>query len=205
MPHSKDPVRLDDSIELGQLVREFMLNEGEKPSWFMRADAGDHVRWVTDGIANPEGGPGPHRLGTAHVKVDGTLMKVLRQTVEEVHWEVRLEGKEPAKFGPKSVTIDPTNDSFGTTGSGCDFEIGRTIEAAGIEIVSLCKDFERGGGIEVFLAESEGKQPALLQYWTSAGSGGTTNWVTIYWDLENTDDEARPCPLKSAKSAEHSA
>ncbi len=46
----QDPVRESGPIELGQLVRIFMVDTDGRLSWFMGTDDSSLIAWKTDGI-----------------------------------------------------------------------------------------------------------------------------------------------------------
>lgn len=114
-------------IELGSLVRLFLLRENEHADWSIGAAASSPVRWVTDGIASVDAPINSQRVGYARVVVDGKSMTAIRQQVEELTWEVMLGSEVPPKFGPQFVWIQPDMDCFGSTGSGCDFVLDATL------------------------------------------------------------------------------
>jgi hypothetical protein len=182
-----------EPVELGALVRLFMLNDDEHAAWSMGASASSPVRWVTDGIAEVDAAISSQRIGYALIVVDGEPMTAVRRQLEELAWEVMLGSEVPPKFGPQFVSIRPDMGCFGSAGSGCDFELAGTLSSAGLVAHRLCANAAYGSGSEVYLLSADGRKPAWLEYTTSSGSAGTTNWVTVYWNEEDLDEDAREC------------
>lgn len=177
-------------VELGALLKAFMVADGDSPRWSMLAVKGGVVRWVTDGLEFTSGTA--TRVGTAYVTVDGKAKTALRQLVEDVEWNITLQSDGNPAFGPDSVKLEPQDLCFGSVGSGCDFELLPTLSAVGIRAERLCEEVDRGNGVEVFRLDAPGKATAWAAYWIGTGSAGTTNWVTLYWQqtrLEEEDDE----------------
>jgi hypothetical protein len=180
-------------IELGALVRLFLLSEDEHADWLIGASASSPVRWATDGIDSVAAQISSQRIGYARVVVDGKHKTAIRQQVEELAWEVMLGSEMPPKFGPQFVWIQPDMDCFGSTGSGCDFELDATLRSAGVDFRRLCINAPYGNGSDVYLVSADGSKPAWLEYITSTGSGGTSNWVALFWNEDDFSDGVKEC------------
>ena len=180
-------------VELGHLIRLFLADVDQHPSWAMLADGSGPVRWVTDGISSVEAEISSQRVGVGRVSVDGAIMTALRREAVELPWNILLGSTLPPKFGPQFVSIEPNMSCFGSAGSGCDFAIEATLRAAGIEFKRLCASLPAGSGVEVYAVEAPGKQKAWLEYWVSVGSGGASNWVTVFWSEEALSEPAQAC------------
>jgi hypothetical protein len=159
----------------------------------MLADGSGPVRWVTDGISSVEAEISSQRVGVGRVSVDGAIMTALRREAVELPWNILLGSTLPPKFGPQFVAIEPNMSCFGSAGSGCDFAIEATLRGAGIAFQRLCASLPAGSGVEVYTLEAPGKQKAWLEYWVSVGSGGASNWVTVFWSEEDLSEPATAC------------
>ena len=191
---SIDASRLDvQPIELGRLVNQFMLDDGQEPAWTLVADRGSPVKWTIDGVAERSSEIASYREGLARVSVDGVSKSVVRRQVQEVPWQVVLGSRLQPRVGPQFVQISPHVDCFGSTGSGCDFQIEATLADAGISAQPLCNDGGAGYANVVYALDAAGKQRAWLQYSASAGSGGESDWVTVYWRTEDFSSDVRTC------------
>jgi hypothetical protein len=180
-------------VELGHLIQLFLVDVDQHPSWAMLADGSGPVRWVTDGISSVEAEISSQRVGVGRVSVDGAIMTALRREAVELPWKILLGSALPPKFGPQFVSMEPDMDCFGSAGSGCDFAIEATLRAAGIEFKRLCASLPAGSGVEVYAVEAPGKQKAWLEYWVSVGSGGASNWVTVFWSDEDLSEPGTAC------------
>jgi hypothetical protein len=180
-------------VELGHLIRLFLVDVDQHPSWAMLADGSGPVRWVTDGISSVEAEISSQRVGVGRVSVDGAIMTALRREAVELPWNILLGSTLPPKFGPQFVAIEPNMSCFGSAGSGCDFAIEATLRGAGIAFQRLCASLPAGSGVEVYTLEAPGKQKAWLEYWVSVGSGGASNWVTVFWSEEDLSEPATAC------------
>jgi hypothetical protein len=178
---------------LGHLIQLFLVDVDQHPSWAMLADGSGPVRWVTDGISSVEAEISSQRVGVGRVSVDGAIMTALRREAVELPWKILLGSALPPKFGPQFVSMEPDMDCFGSAGSGCDFAIEATLRAAGIEFKRLCASLPAGSGVEVYAVEAPGKQKAWLEYWVSVGSGGASNWVTVFWSDEDLSEPGTAC------------
>ncbi len=131
--------------------------------------------------------------GQVRVAVDGKVVQELHPTAVEIQWDVEIGSHAPANFAPEFVSMSPATACFGSRGSGCDFKIEATLRKSGVASQRLCRKVDGGGEVEVLALWAEDKQPAFLTYWSSAGSGGVSNWVVLYWNAEHLDEDARLC------------
>lgn len=182
-----------EAIELGALVRLFLLSDSEHATWAIGAEPSSPVRWVTDGLASGNSVISSQRIGYARVVVDGERMTAVRRQVEELAWEVALGSELPPKFGPQFVSIQPDLDCFGSTGSGCYFEIDATLRSADVDFRRLCMNAPYGNGLAVYLLSGAGVQPAWLVYSIGTGSGGLSRAVTIYWREADFSADVQEC------------
>lgn len=172
-----------DQTELGDLVVWLMLNENqEEPTWQMHSNPESvHLYWNNDGVTSDKNGK-LIRKGLASIAVNNEIMWTLKSEKEEVKWDVSLIG---TKFGVEKATIWPGAECFGTGSSGCDFEwddVFKNIENNNVNLTKLCSLNSLGQTGELFEISSNGKQDAYIMYGSTAGSGGETNWVELWWE-----------------------
>lgn len=188
--HSQVPKKLPNPLELGEYVKLFMISpEQQHVPWDIGVDNKQFpIEWITEGIEDTP--RGLLRKAKAHVKVNGSIMTVLKKAKEEVLWNITIQGN---KFGPNNVTIEPMSDCFGYTGSGCDFDISKALHLTNISSKELCEKIIHGDSATLFSITTSGKQPAYLVYYYSGGSGGGTNWIQIFWEGPKYDTKEEAC------------
>ena len=180
-------------VELGVLVDRLMIESGAEPSWAVLADGAGPVIWLTDGVEDDPMSGGAQRYGVARVTVDGKVTTVLHQTLQEVPWDVVLRSDSPARFGPQHVLIAPQNDCFGSTGSGCDFEVVSSLRSAGLTVQQMCERFADGSGTVVYAVLGSDRRSAWVALESTAGSGGASSWLKLFWRIADIDDDVRAC------------
>ena len=121
--------------------------------------------------------------------IDGQPKFTLRQYIEELPWYVTILSKSRDKCPPLFVRIEPDNTCFGSPASNCEFDILPILQAMGISYqeVSFCPEPSFGNGARVYKIEAYKKKPAYLVYHMSSGSGGTSNWIDIFWEFEHLE------------------
>ncbi len=176
-------------LELGVLVRKIMLDGSAQPSWWLLADEPELVRWTTDGIEEQGDGSLAYREGLSRLTVRGKVTRVLRQRPTEVLWSVKLGGPGSGKQPPEFVKLEPGVECSGATSSGCDFPLDAVVEASQLTVEPLCSSasLERGEGAAVYLASSGDERRSLLAYFSTAGSGGASNWLEVHWTDDRTE------------------
>jgi hypothetical protein len=170
-------------IEVGDLLVWFMLDEKEgAPDWYMRSNLEKiPLVWNNDGVKGDMWAL--VRKGSARVAVNKKILWKLRDKKEEVEWDVSLEG---TKFGVQRVEVWPNADCFEVTSSGCDFkweEVFKNTYNKSVKTVKLCSESISGEWGTLYEIKASGKQDAYVMYGETSGSGGTTNWVELWWKL----------------------
>lgn len=178
---SKDaPNSPHNSVELGSLIRELMLPAGRHPDWSLNHLSG--VDWDTSPRTR---GYQKIRQGTINVDVMGKhfLVKVDNQ-YQLLDWNILLVASAANSSAPESVRLG--NDRcFGRDYKNCYFELEESLSQAGITSKTICTvdSYRAGNGALLTELNSEGLQPAYLEYSRSAGSGGATANVTLRWNM----------------------
>lgn len=195
-------------IELGDFIRYVMLKPDEKPRWDMRADEDSPINWKTKGVEEetrlsmpnrlPEGvawdsdtaieSVGSFRSGIAKINVMGERPTVLKKRRIPIPWQIKLTSSMPKKFPPQSLIASP-KDCFGSGNTGCYFELIKSLEGANISSASICTTpkYRFSNGTLLMKISAKGRQDAFLAYTKSAGSGGKSSSVQIYWSLDLED------------------
>jgi len=171
-------------VELSELIVMFMLDDGGSPSWRMQAN-NELICWLTEGIEN-RSAIAATREGEIFVHVMGRRYSVLKRRLESLPWVVKLANPGNAKFPPDWVFIGPKMDCFGADGTGCDFTLLPSLEAGGFSYELLCENNEiLTSTTALYHVSYPGKQDAYLAYDFSSGSGGETNSLRLYWNMDS--------------------
>ena len=141
------------------------------------------IQWKTSGVAESDTGLSV-RIGIARVRVGGIASMVLRKTWEELPWSIVLSTKEISIKNPKLIVIKPGGDApeegcFGYMFRGCDFDISKALSSTKLNSRIICS--HRGGGTftSVYYVSTLGKEPSLIVYERSGGSGGDSAELQI--------------------------
>jgi len=175
-------------IDLGQLIFMFMLRTDEsKPDWGMRSDG--PLRWSNAGVESGTSGELVRRA-TAHISVGGRTFWVLRTRREPLDWDVIQTG---TKFGIAHVDFLPKDACFGVAASGCGFTWNEVLAKTPVlRSQKLCESPRMGEKLTLFQVSAPGKKPARVLYALSTGSGGSSNWVELWYgwpgEADNLDD-----------------
>jgi len=179
------------SQELGQLVLQLMPEGGTTTiPWDFQANNANIV-WKSTGYETGIQGAGEstRRRGVARVNVQGGISTVLHQRKEELGWGVTYTSRMSPKFGVERIELTPGGDEqcFGTPYTGCAFDPpAKSLADAGILADVLCKTPEGGEMTVVYRAKHDGRQPMIVVWWHSEGSGGASSEV----DMEVDDGKA---------------
>lgn len=171
------------SWELGQLVLMLMPDGPSPPGWDHRVDSG--IRWKTDGYQLRQVGTDDEywRYGLARVNVQGTTATVLKARTMELGWTVEYLTTSAPKHGPEDIQLKPGLPGaicFGSLYNNCWFdEPLKSLASAGLRIVKLCNKTRGDDTISAFQIFHTGKQPTVLLWSASGGSGGTYAWMTL--------------------------
>ncbi len=177
-------------IELGDLLVWFMLDKNEdKPDWTMRSNSINiPLVWNDDGVKDNYVWGELIREGSARVAVNKRILWALKSKKEEIQWKVSLEG---SKFGVQKVKIIPNDECFNVAASGCDFkreEIFLNTANKNIKAAMICSD---NSGNALYEIKVIGKQDAYVMYGETSGSGGTTNWVELWWKIPGATNNSQ--------------
>lgn len=140
--------------------------------------------WNKGGLQSADGFK-YNREGTALISVNGRTMWELKGGKKPVKWDISLIGDKcnikQMRFYPHDLLC------FGTGNSGCDFEWKDVF--AGNSIIrsseKVCSANATGSSSVTYKISVDGKQDALVTYYGTGGSGGTTNWVDLRWETND--------------------
>lgn len=192
------------SLELGELILLLMPDSGATSvGWDFQTDS--PIKWQSEPFKEVPGSGYAYRMGWVRVNVQGEKSTVLRERKLELGWTVTYSNEisaspnaerpfMPPKFGVESIEIKPGAEPvvdnelvcFGAVFSGCDFDepIASLIKA-GIHVQTICSKEISGGHVSAFILTHPGRNPTVMTWTESGGSGGTGSWVTLKVDPDN--------------------
>lgn len=168
----------DHGIELGAFVRRLMVPRGQRTSWVLHRMS--DISWGK--IVHPA--PGEfRRRGKLAINVRGVSpVRVRGDAIEPLMWSIVLRGKSGNVEVPTSIDISEGN-CFGSDYEHCTFRVMPSLIEAHIKAEILCTspDFKWGNGVKMLRLFGKGLRPVDLFYFVSSGSGGSVNWLQLYW------------------------
>jgi hypothetical protein len=181
-PRTPDDIMAPEGLpvlELADLLAEVLPADGsDKLDWDYMTN-NPLISWKSEGIEN-HGGEATFRTGIVRVAVSGTFSQVLKRKWQDLAWTITLETLEPAKFGPKYITIQPNDGRcFGADYRGCNFSDTQVLSSPKLESHLLCVPRDSTDVIKVYSVSTSGGKPSLLVYDQSGGSGGITTSLEI--------------------------
>lgn len=188
----KKPIK---PCEVSELLRLFSIpNQSDPvPRWDIGlGKESDPIAWLTDGVENtgdnddiPRSDFYPsYREAKAALLVNGKEpWKLGRNRRIPILWDVYLLGHK----GPSCLSIAMEVECFGSSNSGCDFDIRPSLKNSGFLIL---EDREVSGliGENILLKVSKnGFHPLWVFQCTSGGSGGEVTNLSVFWSLEEAE------------------
>ncbi|WP_141440113.1 hypothetical protein [Vreelandella titanicae] len=167
-----------ESYELGELIYSLLPDEGYTYTPWQHM-ANSNIHWITSGYEVIDD-KFYYRAGVVRINVMGEVASVLRQSEEELGWDIAYLSTLQPKWGAELVIIEPTglgNDMcFGSIYSGCSFEVENSLLASPLEVEVICNDYWRG---KVYKVSAEGKRVSMVILNTDGGSGGDASDLII--------------------------
>lgn len=170
-------------VGLGKLIANLLPPHGFKDlGWGYLADS-PIISWQTSGIHY--GSSENWRLGFVRVEVDGKEPAILLQRWQTIPWSVTLTGGTSNNAEPDAIEISPgvmdgKHNCFGQTARGCNFSLSDVFSSPYINSGFLCLPSTLGGQTAVFVVSATGKDPSILVWQTSGGSGGVSTSLEIH-------------------------
>jgi len=168
------------SVELGDFILSTMpdrdgeaTDDGQEQwSWDWASEA-RHIAW------SAELGPSTNateRVGVMRIHVLGEIATELRETNQELGWDITLSASGNPKFGVQKIEFSP-QDCFGIWNGACTFETLPSLEKAGITAHLQCIQHSVSGENATYLIHRDDKEDRLLSWEVTGGSGGySQNW-----------------------------
>ena len=173
------------SMELGDFILSAMPESGEE------YDAGWPWGWQSEAASIAwraqlsEGKNEIKREGIMRLNVLGQVATVLRETSQELGWDVTLSSAGNLAFGAERLSFEP-HDCFGVMNGECTFDTLPSLKKVGITAHLQCISHSVSGESAVYLIQHERRAPLLLSWETVGGSGGYSQ----HWWLEQPSPEA---------------
>lgn len=167
------------SVELGQVISQFMPEKSDDITWSYRVNA--PVFWITDGFET--NGTYSFRKGVIRINVQGKDSYVLRDNSYELPWTIKYSTFSSPKFGLEAITffpgIEPDDQCFGTLYSGCSFTTENSMKVAGITYKKLCEK-QKGNYIKIgYELSKTNKLKTYASLDNSSGTGGDTSSFSL--------------------------
>ena len=174
----------------------------ENFSWSDRLD--NSIVWITNGLQRD--GNFSSRIGLTRVRVSNSTSTVLRKSLEELAWSVALEATGNIRGGADHIRVGPgmpdgDDQCFGALYSGCDFLVDDVTNQNRYKASFVCSEGSTDSGTSVYRITSPDKQPMLLYYQVSGGSGGSSSSFELHFDR----DASRLCHHSDAKNIDGSS
>jgi hypothetical protein len=139
------------------------------------------IVWITNGYERNKAET--YRRGMVRIRVQGVPSTTLRQQREELAWTLSLVTNDPPKFGPRFLRLEigfpDAVNCFGDLDEGCAFTPSQALESSRIISNLLCP-FHFNGNPGVYEIRVDKKEPVLLAYFNSGGSGGSISEIEIH-------------------------
>ena len=170
------------SVELGDFILSMMpdrdgeaIDDGQTLWPWDWASEARHIAW------SAELGPSAdatERVGVMRIHVLDEIATVLRETNQELGWDITLSASGNPTFGVQKIEFSP-QDCFGIWNGACAFETLPSLEKVGITAHLLCSQRSFHGENVTYLLQYQGKKSRLLSWEVNGGSGGYSQhwWV----------------------------
>lgn len=174
------------SVELGDFILSTMPDKEKGSSredtwaWAWQSEA-QHIAWSV------ELGPSANateRVGVMRIHVLGEIATVLRETNQELGWDITLSASGNPKFGVEKIEFSP-QDCFGIWNGACTFETLPSLAKVGITAHLQCIQHSVSGENATYLIHRDDKEDRLLSWEVTGGSGGySQNWWVEPFSVE---------------------
>lgn len=173
------------STELGDFILSAMPDKGNVNnagwSWNWQSES-ERIAWSPELDASSDD---TSRVGVMRIHVLGDTANVLRETNQELGWDVALATPTNPTLGPQKIAFSP-QECFGFLNDGCTFDTLPSLVHAGINAHAQCIHHTFQGENATYLIHHEDKEDRLLSWEVVGGSGGYSQ----RWWLEKPSAEA---------------
>ena len=172
-------------VTIGDLLKSLLLRSTEHVgSWDRKAHPA--IRWELKRyrkVLGPNQEAVYVRDGIVRIINQGHVASVLKPKRAELGWTVRYSTDEDPSKGFKKISLNAGfhgNECFGSRYEGCDMEMPlRSLHRNGVAAKMLCHESDGPDEVQAYVITALGRKPALMAWWTSGGSGGTSSQIDI--------------------------
>ncbi len=177
-----EKIESQEWMDLHALIKSFMLDRYEIPSWQMR---GTQVSWGKVGkkrLRYSHGSAFYTQQGKINIEFLGLVHFENSERVFNIQWLISTNSSQSKE--PESVTLIPSAGKYKGGNHKYLYDILRCLEEGKIKYTKIYdkSNFIGSKQLQLYKITSFGKQPAYLQYLTLIFPKDQYNYTKIYWD-----------------------
>jgi hypothetical protein len=172
-------------VTIGDLLKSLLLRSTEPVgSWGRQAHPA--IRWepkLYRKVLGPNQETVYVRDGIVRIINQGHVASVLKPLRAELGWTVRYSTQENPSKGFQKISVSAGvqgDECFGSRYEGCNMAVPlRSLHRNGVAVKMLCRERDGPDEVLAYVISAIDRKPALMSWWTSGGSGGTSSQIDI--------------------------